>query len=117
MIRDLLGQLQDEQEIELTVTGRKTGRPLPRPVWFGLENRSLLLLPQYGPTTQWYKNIMKDPKVRISVRGSDFAASIVPILDQRRVLHVIGLFTAKYGKGEIDKYYTNMTVAAEVMLT
>ena len=112
----VLDHLQEVEEIELTVTGRKTGRPIPRPVWFALEDRSLLLIPQYGPSTHWYRNILKDPKVKISVRGAEITASAVPISDQERVVHFIELFTAKYGKGEMDKYYKNTTVAAEVKL-
>src|SRR5207245_4566953 len=37
--------LKKNKEIELTVTGRRTGKPLPRPVWFALRGTELLLLP------------------------------------------------------------------------
>ena len=116
MNRELLDHLKEAEEIELTVTGRKTGRLIPRPVWFATEDRSLLLLPQFGPSTHWYRNIMKDQKVKISVRGSDIIATAVPISDQKRVKHIVELFNAKYGKGKIDKYYSNITAAAEVKL-
>jgi hypothetical protein len=59
---------------------------------------------------------MKDQKVKISVRGSDIIATAVPISGQKRVKHIVELFNAKYGKGEIDKYYSNITAAAEVKL-
>jgi hypothetical protein len=35
------------------------------PVWFVLEGEKLFLLPVHGSDTQWYKNVLKKPTIRI----------------------------------------------------
>jgi hypothetical protein len=34
------------------ITGRKSGRDIPRPVWFVHEHNTLYLLPNYGSDTE-----------------------------------------------------------------
>jgi hypothetical protein len=51
--KDRLSRLN---EITITVTGRKSGRPISIPVWFVLEDAKLYLLPVSGSDTEWYKN-------------------------------------------------------------
>jgi hypothetical protein len=55
--------LDRTNEIELSVTGRKSGREISRPVWFVYEDNILYLLPVQGSDTEWYKNVQKNPKV------------------------------------------------------
>jgi deazaflavin-dependent oxidoreductase (nitroreductase family) len=69
--------LKRDKEIELTVTGRKSGKPLPRPVWFALRGKELLLLPVTGTDSQWYKNILRDPQVKIRSSQQTFNADFV----------------------------------------
>ena len=40
--------LQSTQEVQLTVTGRKTGREITIPVWFAQEGDRVYLLPVNG---------------------------------------------------------------------
>ena len=58
-------------EIRLSVKGRKSGRDIPRPVWFVHESNTLYLLPNYGSDTNWYKNLLVDPTLKISVSGGE----------------------------------------------
>jgi len=51
--------LKKDREIELTVTGRKSGKPISRPVWFVLREKELLLLPVTGTDSEWYKNVLQ----------------------------------------------------------
>src|SRR3989449_10235827 len=55
----------------ITVTGRKSGRAISIPVWFVLEDDKLYLLPVLGSDTQWYKNVLKKPSIRIDARGAE----------------------------------------------
>jgi hypothetical protein len=50
----LLGELKRKDEIQLSVKGRKSGKEIPRPVWFVLTGKELMLLPVKGSSTQWY---------------------------------------------------------------
>lgn len=45
---ELRNALQSTNEIELTVTGRTSGRESSRPVWFVQEGEKLFLLPVGG---------------------------------------------------------------------
>ncbi len=56
---DLNQRLDRASEITLSVKGRKSGRDIPRPVWFVHEGNTLYLLPVQGSDTNWYKNMQK----------------------------------------------------------
>jgi deazaflavin-dependent oxidoreductase (nitroreductase family) len=116
MTSDMLRALQGEEEIELSVKGRKSGRLIPRPVWFVLESGKILLVPVKGSSTQWYRNILEEPEVGIRVRGRTYAGRVKPITQENRVKEVVALFTSKYGEKAMDSYYTSLSVAAEVAL-
>jgi hypothetical protein len=49
-------RLEQESEIQINVTGRKTGRSITNIVWFVLEGDKLYLLPVKGSDSQWFKN-------------------------------------------------------------
>ena len=53
--------LQNAREIDITVTGRSSGRSLTYPVWFALDGDTLYLIPLKGSDTEWYKNLRKQP--------------------------------------------------------
>jgi len=54
-----LKDLSTENEIDLTVKGRKSGQDISRPVWFVHEDEKLYLLPVQGSDTNWYRNVLK----------------------------------------------------------
>jgi hypothetical protein len=54
-------RLSRYREIDITVTGRKSGRAISNPVWFVVDGQKLYLLPVQGSDTQWYKNVLKNP--------------------------------------------------------
>src|SRR5579864_2899816 len=53
------------REIQISVIGRKSGRTISNPVWFVFEDDKLYLVPVQGSDTQWYKNALKNPSIRI----------------------------------------------------
>ena len=99
------------REIKITVTGRKSGRSISNPVWFVWEDHKLYLLPVSGSKTQWYKNVLKNPNIRIDARdaGADFTA--VPITAPKQVASVVDAFRSKYGPSDVKKYYSGLDVA------
>ena len=114
---DLHQRLNRVYEVTLSVKGRKSGRDIPRPVWFVHEANTLFLLPVQGSDTNWYKNLLVDPTLKISVNGVKISAKGKRITDSSRVDDIVGKFKSKYGEGEVKKYYTNFDVAVEVTLT
>lgn len=111
MLKDRLSRYR---EIKITVTGRKSGRPVSIPVWFVLEDDTLYLLPVHGSDTQWYKNALKNPEIRIEARGEGAELKAVPITDAAKVASIIDKFRGKYGAGDVKKYYSKLDVAVLV---
>jgi deazaflavin-dependent oxidoreductase (nitroreductase family) len=107
----LKDSLSRYREIKITVTGRKSGRAISNPVWFVLEAGKLYLLPVQGSDTQWYKNVLKKPSIRIDARGAEAEVKGVPVTDAARVSSVVEKFRAKYGAGDVKKYYSKFDVA------
>ena len=106
----------DLNEIELTVTGRKSGKSLPRPVWFAVRGREMLLIPVRGNDTEWYKNVLKDPRVTITSGQQILKGKLHPITQKSQVDGIIALFEKKYGASDIKKYYQKPNVAASLPL-
>jgi hypothetical protein len=113
---DLHQRLNTVYEITLSVKGRKSGRDIPRPVWFVHEDNMLYLLPVQGSDTNWYKNMLADQMLKISVNGVEISAIGKRITDSNRVNDVVRKFRSKYGEGQVKKYYTKFDVAVEVLL-
>jgi deazaflavin-dependent oxidoreductase (nitroreductase family) len=107
----LKDRLSRYQEINISVTGRKSGRTISIPVWFVLEDVKLYLLPVQGSDTQWYKNVHKKPSIRINVGKAAAELKVVLVTDATEVSSVVEKFRAKYGTNDVKKYYSKFDVA------
>jgi deazaflavin-dependent oxidoreductase (nitroreductase family) len=107
----LKDRLSRYREINITVIGRKSGRTISIPVWFVLEDDKLYLLPVQGSDTQWYKNVLNNPMIRIDARGAEAEVKVVPVTDATQVSSVVEKFRAKYGTNDVKKYYSKFDVA------
>lgn len=116
-IKDFKNALSQTDEVELTVTGRASGRETARPVWFVAHGDTLYLVPVKGSDSAWFKNVLKNPTIRLAAGGVSVTATARPITDPRRVRDVVDRFRAKYGADEIKKYYSKLDVAVEVPLS
>lgn len=115
--KDSLGdRLSRASEINITVTGRKSGRNISLPIWFVWEDGKLYLLPVKGSDTQWYKNVLKKPSMRIEAGGAVAEVQAVPVTDATQVKAVVEKFRAKYGSGDVKKYYAKFDVAVIVQV-
>jgi len=81
-----------------------------------LEGDKLYLLPVQGSDTQWYKNVLKNPTIRIDARGVGGKFRAVPLTDTKAVNSVIEKFREKYGTRDVKKYYSKFDVAVDVEL-
>jgi deazaflavin-dependent oxidoreductase (nitroreductase family) len=107
----LKGRLSRYREITISVTGRKSGRTISLPVWFVLEDDKLYLLPVQGSDTQWYKNVLNNPMIRIDARGAEAEVKVVLVTDATQVSSVREKFRAKYGTNDVKKYYSKFDAA------
>ena len=107
----LRDRLSRYREIKITVTGRESGRTISIPVWFVFDDEKLYLLPVHGSDTQWYKNVLKNPSVRVETGGAEAQVQAVLVKDAKQVKSVVEKFRAKYGADDVKKYYSKFDVA------
>jgi deazaflavin-dependent oxidoreductase (nitroreductase family) len=116
-------RLRQASEIDLTAIGRKSGRSLTQPVWFvvnddaiNAEEDTIYLLPVRGSDTQWYKNVLKNPSIRIAAQGAEAEAQAVPLTERGQVSSVVEKFRNKYGDRDVKRYYSRFDVAVVVRI-
>ena len=107
----LADKLSRSSEITIHVTGRKSGRTISLPIWFVWDDGTLYLLPVKGSDTQWYKNVLQNPTMRIEAGGAKTELKVNPVTDAAQVKSVIEKFRGKYGPGDVKKYYSKFDVA------
>jgi hypothetical protein len=110
-------RLDRYRQIKISVIGRKFGRTISIPVWFVLEGEKLYLLPVRGSETQWYKNVLQNPSIRIDARGVEEKFRAKPTTGAKAVTSVVEKFREKYGARDVKRYYSKFDVAVVVHLT
>jgi len=104
------------RQIKISVIGRKSGKTISIPVWFVLEGEKLYLLPVRGSDTQWYRNVLRNPQIRIDARGVEGEFRAMPITGAKAVKSVVEKFREKYGARDVKKYYSTFDVGILVRL-
>ena len=115
-LSDFTDALKNTDEVEITVTGRVSGRKISNPVWFVHQGNTLYLLPVKGSDSDWYKNILKTPTMRLSAERYEWSAEATPITDRAKVGEIVDKFNGKYGADQVKKYYSKFDVAVEIPL-
>src|SRR2546430_12593707 len=112
---DFRTALQGSNQIEITVTGRTSGRSLSYPIWFALEGNTLYLIPVKGSDTEWYKNLRKTPTIRLEAHGKTLTTTAHLLTDQTQLDKHLEKFRDKYERN-VKSYYPNLDVAVDVPL-
>jgi deazaflavin-dependent oxidoreductase (nitroreductase family) len=113
---DFKDALHDRSEVELTVTGRKSGQESTRPIWFVEDEDRLLLLPIHGTDTNWYRNIVKTPEIQLTADGAEIRVSAKAVEDAGAVAATVEKFGEKYGAERVNEYYPKQDGFIEVPL-
>jgi hypothetical protein len=72
---------------------------------------------QFRAHTHWYKNLLIDSTLKISVNGEEEIPSRgKPITDSNSVDDIVKKFKSKYGEGDVKKYYPKVDIAVQVPL-
>ncbi len=91
--------LAGESYCYLTTTGRVSGEPREIEIWFGLDGDTLYMLSGGGDRSNWVKNLIREPEVRVRLGDRIFEgrARIVSNPDEdARARH---LLLEKYSPG------------------
>ena len=116
MASELKEALDAAREVDLTVTGRKSGQPSTRPVWFVEEDGTVYLLPVGGSGANWYKNVLETPTIGLAAGGADAQTECKPVTDAAKVKDLLARFSDKYGVSQVEQYYPDQDVAIEASL-
>jgi deazaflavin-dependent oxidoreductase (nitroreductase family) len=101
-IQTLLSQLSTEDYCYLTTTGRVSGRPHEIEIWFGAQNGTIYLLSGSGKS-DWVKNLLKDPAVKVRIAKHTFTGSARVVEDQEAERRARYLLAEKYQEWEEGK--------------
>jgi len=81
---DFIRAVEESREVELTVTGRTSGREISNPVWFVHDGEMLYLVPVSGSDSNWYKNILKTADDPPAARAAQLEATATPNFGHRQ---------------------------------
>ena len=101
--------LKDSQELDLTTTGRKTGKARTVELWFVYEDGLVWLLAgkdRNGPTSHWARNLLANPDASLKIGRTVFRARATKVDDsEARVLLLLDAYRAKYGDTTVSQFY------------
>ena len=69
----------------LTTTGRRSGLPRDTPLQFEDVDGVLHVASALGTQADWFRNVVADPRVTVTLRGRAFAATAEPVTDPVRI--------------------------------
>jgi len=108
--------LDSSVELQIAVTGRRSGREFSTPVWFVREGKTIFLMPVEGSKNQWYRNVLKSRRIKISSGKVSLDLAAKPISDSKKVAFVADKFRKKHGVSDVKKYYARFDAAVELSL-
>jgi len=95
-VTSALARIKDGSNIELTTTGRKSGKPHTRPIWYVVDDGKILVQSGKDGKTDWYQNVKKTPAVTLKADRYTFRARGRLLTDEKDVERVRALFLDKY---------------------
>lgn len=86
-----------KKTVRLTTRGRKSGAARTVTVWFVASGpRSILVQHTTAAPANWYRNLLRDPSVRIDFGDGAISARAVAITEANRIREVLALVRRKY---------------------
>ena len=98
-VHTLLSQLSAEDYCYLTTTGRVSVRPHEIEIWFGAQNGTLYLL-SGNQKSDWVRNLLKEPAVRVRIAMHTFTGRARVVEDQEEQRRARYLLAEKYQEWE-----------------
>ena len=91
-----LEKVANESTVEITTTGRKSGKTHTKPIWFVYDQGHLYLQSGKEGKSDWYQNLKKNPQMTLKIGTVTFQGKAKFIDDQNETERIHGLFSAKY---------------------
>ena len=101
--------LLESKELDLTTTGRKTGRPRTVELWFVYEDGVVWFMTardRNGPTSHWARNLQANLEASLKIGRTVFRAKATKVEDtEARIAILMGAYRAKYGETTVHQFY------------
>jgi deazaflavin-dependent oxidoreductase (nitroreductase family) len=99
-----LAAVAHESTLEITTTGRKTGKPHTVPVWFVVADDAVWLT-TLDPSRDWVRNALHTPEVTLAVGDVRLRGRFAPVTDPATVARIAALRHAKYRLARIAAWF------------
>ncbi|MGE0820762.1 MAG: nitroreductase family deazaflavin-dependent oxidoreductase [Candidatus Binatia bacterium] len=96
-----LEKVANESYVEITTTGRKSGTPHTKPIWFVYDQGHFYIQSGGEGKTDWYLNLKKTPQFTLKIGSLIFNGKAKFIDDAQETERVHGLFRAKYTRARL----------------
>ena len=99
MNADVSRALEQDRTIDITTTGKKTGQPRRKEIWFHNLDGRLFITGTPG-RRDWYANLVAHPDFTFHLKTSfraDLPAVAMPVLDEARRTQIISGILQKLG--------------------
>ncbi|MBM4257982.1 MAG: nitroreductase family deazaflavin-dependent oxidoreductase [Deltaproteobacteria bacterium] len=91
-----LEKVANESTVEITTTGRKSGKAHTKPIWFVYDQGRLYLQSGKGGKSDWYQNLKKNPQLTLKISSVTLNGKAKFIDDEKETERIHGLFRTKY---------------------
>jgi deazaflavin-dependent oxidoreductase (nitroreductase family) len=91
-----LEKVANESTVELTTTGRKSGKSHTKPIWFVYDQGRLYLQAGKDGKTDWYLNLKKNPQMTLKIADATLKGTAKFIDDAQETERIHELFRQKY---------------------
>ncbi len=96
--------LRTAQELVLVTRGRRTGTAHEVTIWFAYDGTDIWV--RTDATTDWYQNLVRDPRCRVRVDGHELDAVREEVVDTMSALRaLVALWRDKYGAEWVADWY------------
>lgn len=99
-----LGVVKDRGTLDITTTGRRSGKPHTVPIWFVAEGTTLYL-GTLNAKRDWVRNLSKTPEVGLDIGGLRLRGRATTVTDAALERHIHDLITRKYWMAWIGSWF------------
>ena len=99
-----LQALNRESLVQLTVRGRKSGKPHAVKIWFAAGNGKIYVTSARGMEADWVKNLRKNPEATLQIGTTSLKGTAVWREDPGVKAEVLPLFLRKYFLAKVFKW-------------
>ena len=93
-----LGPIYGRLVLLLTTTGRKSGKPRVTPLQYEEIDGDIYIASARGTKSDWFRNIVANPKVKVRVKSRQFEGEGEPITDPKHIADFLEIRLERHPK-------------------